>query len=171
MNIRDLIDEKKRKFRELQSSNKQKTIVRETNRVREDNLRRSEVVGRQNELNEAKQINQDLRQAQGPSNLQKFGQGLAKVMNKTSIGGGNKANPKIAKKTGSRLGQINQGSTGLQMGGASQGSPFGGQRNIEVGGGSNNSPFSGGSRGLEFGRQAPARPQPPRPKMKTVFRY
>jgi hypothetical protein len=109
------------------------------------------------------------QQARGPSGIQRFGQGLAKVMNKTKADvkdakskgymkgidfGGSK--PSNARRAGNTLSRINQGSTGLAFGGSSQG---------------NSNPFSSGQRNLEYGRPAPVVRQTARPKTKTIIRY
>ena len=119
--------------------------------------------------NETRKLEEYNKKNAAPSGIQRFGQGLAKVMNKTKADvkdmkqqgylkgidfGGSK--PSNAQRAGNTLSRINQGSTGLAFGGSSQG---------------NNNPFSSGQRNLEYGRPAPVVRQPARPKTKTIIRY
>lgn len=91
-----------------------------------------------------------------PSKLQRFGQGLARVMNEQKArsaksGGGpfGQASPGRARKAGGALAKINEGSRGL---------PFGGNN-------TNESAFSQAARPLDYGRPAPVVNKPPARKV------
>lgn len=173
MSISSFIREKKQGFRNYQHS---QTLQREA-ALKQEAIERRQKAGelaqaqaaRVRAERDARNIEAFTKKNTAPSGIQRFGQGLAKVMNKTKADvkdakskgymrgidfGGSK--PSNARRAGNTLSRINQGSTGLAFGGSSQG---------------NNNPFSSGQRDLEYGRPAPVVRQPARPKTKTIIRY
>ena len=175
MSISSYIQEKKAGFKNYQHS---RTLQREAALKQEAIDRRQKAAELAKAQGERVRAEADTRKIEAftqkhtqPSGIQRFGKGLAAVMNKTKeevksaksqgymkgIDFGGTARPSAPRKAGGTLSRINQGSQGLAFGGAAPG-------------GTNN-PFSSGQRNLEYGRPAPVVKQAPRPKTKTVFRY
>jgi hypothetical protein len=174
MGILSMIQQKKEHFHNATVERRKNALMNRTEKIHADNLRQSELLEARQKMNDAKQINQDLRGSSPvqPSGLQKFGRGLADVMNKQKA---KKDGKSIAQKSAGK-GKMSKGQKSRMLGamqnGGSQGSIFGGQRNIDVGSGAG-SPFNQPGRDL-FGTRpqavAPKQTQM-RPKTKTIIRY
>jgi hypothetical protein len=170
MSITSYIQSQKESFRRYKTAKARADISKENVRLNEERQHLEAVRQRQIENERLRAGNVQLQKSMPPpqpSGIQRFGQGLAKVMNKTKSDikdaksqgymkgidfGGSKPS---AGRAGSKLARINQGSTGLAFGGNTGG----------------NNPFSSGQRNLEYGRPEPVVRQASRPKTKTVFRY
>lgn len=128
-----------RKMKEMRRQQRaQDSYVMERARLEQQNetLRLEE--RRKAELDRLRADQHKLKEQVGPSKMQKFGQGIAKVMNKGKQGMGKVQNGLASAKSkgfmqGVKVGApASTGSKGLDN--TPVGSPFGGQRNIEVGG-------------------------------------
>lgn len=100
------------KTKEALSQFKTDVALGRMERQQKANLREAQVLEAKQKHKETTQIRDDFRQAQGPSNVQKFGQGLAKVMNK-----GRQAHAKRQAMNVKVGAPQSSGSRGLQMGG------------------------------------------------------
>jgi len=146
MGIFATIQAKKEKFVNATVEMRKKAILKETEKVRADNIRQDDLLKARQELESARTINQDLRAGspKAPSKLAVFGKNLKAHMDKQKAK--SKGKPMIGVPQSRQQSQFaNQQSV---FGGSSQGGQFGGARNIEVGGGG--SPFSG-QRNLDVG--------------------
>ena len=121
MGVLGYIAKRKAQFQDYTVEKRKEMILKKTAKVQAENIRRATVVEAKQELQEAQTIKQDLKQAQGPSNLRKLGRGMAKHIEKT------KAGVAKAKSQGFLKGPFtappSSGSKGMQMG---RGPSFGG---------------------------------------------
>ncbi len=136
MGVLGYISRRKAQFQDYTVEKRRQMILKKTEKVQQENIRQAEITEAKQKLHEAQTIQQDLRQAQGPSSIQKFGQGI-----KRTIDAGKKAKVKIrATGRGPRAGIIpSTGGRPLEVG---RGYPFGGTRPLDVGGS-----------GFQFGKQ------------------
>jgi len=123
MGILGMIARKKEEFQNSTVQMRKKVLLKKTEKLQADNARQSELTEARTNLEEAKLINQDLRQQSptGPNKLQNLGRGMAKHMNKTKAKKGVKL--KAIPSTGSK-----------NLTEPVKGNPFGGQKNLDVGG-------------------------------------
>ena len=135
MSIMQLIQKKKEQFRNASIEIRKQQAIKETEKLRAERLRQGELAKVEAQRLQARQdvdrITAFNEKARGPSKLKKFGQGVAKVMNKGKTGMSEAKQARYMK--GIQFGApASTGSKGLDTVG--RGSPFGGQRNIDVGG-------------------------------------
>lgn len=114
MRIRDVINRRKEKFKAQRTIKSQQDNIRKAEELQRLRLERQKYEGKAklNRLIEEENIR--IEKAKGPSNLQKFGAGLTKVVNKQKA----KQSKRVVPKSGNKLRQINQGSGGIQFGGS-----------------------------------------------------
>lgn len=141
MGVLGFIAQKKAQFQDATVERRKKVILKKTAKLQEANVREGTVLEAKQKLQEAEQINKDLREAQGPSKLQNLGKGIKRTIEK-----GKQARSKFRASA-----PPSSGSRGLGMGGTPGGSVFGGQRDIDVGG------KSGG--GFSFGPSPKTKPE------------
>jgi len=133
MNVFAMIQQKKEQFRDASIEKRKQQAIKESNEIIREKRRQAELakiegvrVTEQRDLERIKAFNE---RARGPSKVKKFGQGLAKVMNKGKEG------MSSAKSQGYFKGINVPGSSGSSgLNNAPTGSPFGGQRPLDVGG-------------------------------------
>lgn len=82
MGVLKYIAKQKAQFQDYTVKKRKEMIMKKTEKVRAENVRQAELTKASQELAESRQIQRDLKEARGPSSVQKFGQGLASVMNK-----------------------------------------------------------------------------------------
>lgn len=137
--IRAFIQRKKEAFRQQQVNKSQTENIKRADELQRLRTERIRMEGKAN-LEQAKQ--QELAKisaakAKAPSNLMKFGQGLAGVINRAGKSKGTKSKGSMF--GGNTVGGT--GSKGIDFGGRANGSQFGGQKGLDFGGKSS-SPFN-----------------------------
>lgn len=154
----------KENFKDRQNRVSIGRIELETEKLRAERRRQAEIAIAAREKatleKDVRNIKQFSEKHTPPSTIQKFGSGLARVMNEQKARGssstfGSNSRPSAAKKVGGKLSRINEGSRGIAFGG----------------GNNENNPFSSGRRDLEYGKPAPVVTQQPKPKSKIILRY
>lgn len=153
MNISKYIQAKKDQFRDAQSKKKERLALQEAERLRLERHRQGELAKAQAEKvrleKDVQRISAFTEKHKDMSKMEKFGKGVASVINKgrETI----KKSQHRHKAKGSIFRAVpSSGSKGLDT--VKQGSPFGGQRNLDVGGGKS-------SGGYTFGPTPKAMPE------------
>lgn len=164
MSVMNYIRRAKEDFKDHQNRVSIERVNSESNRLLNEKARQMELekatrpkAALEREVRNLREFN---KQQTPPSTIQKFGSGLARVMNEQKARGssstfGNQPRGGTGKRVGGKLSRINEGSRGIAFGGGNSG----------------DNPFSSGRRDLEFGRPAPAIRERPKPKSKTILRY